>query len=319
MQRCAANPMFRKAIRMKKLTALLLSALLLLSMTACGGKDTPTSAATVPSDANPSASGNPAPTESQNLLGNDIVQLVSNDDVSVHIVHIEDNAHTGMQLRLQCENKTDRTLLFSWDMVSVCGFMYDPFWAEEVAAGKTANSTVYLDTYELEQMDVASVDEISFTLRVVDSENWMEPPLVEEVCTVYPTGLNADSLVLPSRAPTEGQVVLADNDDLRFVVEWADEADASAYTVYVYMENKTDRNLMYAWDLVSVNEVMVDPFWAVSVAAGKKACSEVTFYRSELAENGITDVENIEFTLLVSDYDDWEADYLLEETYTYQP
>ena len=310
---------------MKRLPALLLSALLLLSMTACGGTDSPaptdaTASATVPAEVTtPTEAEVTEPSTPENLLGNDIMQLVNNEDVAVHIVSIENNTHTGMQLRIQCENKTDRALLFSWDMVSVCGFMYDPFWAEEVAAGKTANSTVYLDTYELEQMDVTSVDEISFTLRVVDSENWMEEPLVEEACTVYPTGLNADTLVLPSRAPTEGQVVIADNEDLRFVIEWADREDASAYTVYVYMENKTDRNLMYSWDLVSVNDVMVDPFWAMSVAAGKKACSEVTFYRSELSDNGITEVSDIEFTLLVSDYDDWEADYLLEETYSYTP
>ena len=306
---------------MKKITALLLSILMLLSLTACGGTDAPaptnTTAApemTVPTEPKPTE-----PPASQNLLGNDVIQLVDNDDAAVHIIKIENNAHTGMQLRLQCENKTDRTLLFSWDMVSVCGFMYDPFWAEEVAAGKTVNSTIYLDTYELEQMDVTSVDEISFTLRIVDSENWMEEPLLEEPFTIYPTGLSADTLVLPSRAPTEDQVVIADNEDLRFVIEWADEEDTSAYTASVCMENKTDRNRMYAWDLVSVNGLMIDPFWAMSVAAGKKACSEITFYRSDLAENSIGEVSDIEFTLLVSDYDDWEADYLLEETYTYTP
>lgn len=310
---------------MKRLTALLLSVIMLLSLTACGGADAPaptdaTASATVPTEGiTPTEAEITEPSAPENLLGNDMIQLVNNENVAVYIVRIENNAHTGMQLRIQCENKTDRTLLFSWDMVSICGFMYDPFWAEEVAAGKTVNSTIYLDTYELEQMDVTSVDEISFILRVVDSENWMEPPLVEEACTIYPTGLNADTLVLPSRAPTEDQVVLVDNDDLRFVIEWADEEDTSAYTVYVYMENKTDRNLMYSWDLVSVNDVMIDPFWAMSVAAGKKACSEVTFYRSELESNGITEVSDIEFTLLVSDYDDWEADYLLEETYSYTP
>ena len=310
---------------MKRLTSLLLSAFLLLSFTACGSTDSPvptdaTASATVPAEViTPTEAEITEPSTPENLLGNDIIQLVDNEQVAVHIVNIENNVHTGMQLRIQCENRTDRALLFSWDMVSVCGFMYDPFWAEEVAAGKTANSTVYLDTYELEQMDVTSVDEISFTLRVVDSENWMEAPLVEEACTVYPTGRNADTLILPNRSATEDQVVLADNEDLRFVIEWADEEDSSAYTVYVYMENKTDRNLMYAWDLVSVNDVMIDPFWAMSVAAGKKACSEVTFYRSELESNGIAEVSDIEFTLLVSDYDDWEADYLLEETYTYQP
>lgn len=310
---------------MKRILTLLLGALMLLSFAACGSSEEPaptdaTASATIPAEVTtPTEAASTEPSVSQSLPDNDIILLADNEDVRVCITNIENNDHTGMELRIQCENMTDRALLFSWDMVSVCGYMYDPFWAEEVAAGKTVNSTVYLDTYELEQMGVSSVDEISFKLRIVDAENWMEAPLLEEPCTIYPTGLSADTLVLPVRTPTAHQQVVADNDQVRFVIERTNEADATAYTIYVYMENKTDRNLMYAWDMVSVNGMMIDPFWATSVAAGKKACSEIRFYRSELADNGITDISDVEFTLQVSDYDDWEADFLLEETYTYQP
>ena len=291
-------------------------------MIACGGSEKPAptdalSAATQPAPTEPPTE---APTEPPvQVAVPDIIQLADNDDVSVHITKIESNEHLGMQLRIQCVNKTDRALMFSWDTVSVCGFMYDPFWAEEVGPGKTTNSTIDFDTYALEKMGVVSVDEISFTLRIYDSENWMEEPLLQEACTIYPTGLNAETVRFPVRAETPGQVVVAEDENARFVIEWADAEDSSAYTVQVYMENKTDRNLMYAWDMVSVNDVMLDPFWATVVAAGKKACSEVTFYRSELAENGIEDIENIEFTLLVSDYDDWEVGNLLETNFTYQP
>ena len=70
---------------------------------------------------------------------------------------------------------------------------------------------------------------------------------------------------------------------------------------------------------VSVNDMMVEPFWTTLVPAEKKACATVTFFRSELADNGITDVKNIEFTLLVSDYDDWEGGNLLEQNFIYNP
>ena len=311
---------------MKKFLSVLLCAAMLLSFTACGSSKEPiaTDATAAPTEPAPTAAPTDAPTEAPTeapvqTAVPDIIQLVDNDDVAVHITNIENNEHLGMQLRIQCENKTDRALMFSWDMVSVCGFMYDPMWAEEVAPGKISNSTIDLDTYALEQMGVISVDEISFTLRIFDSENWMEAPLVQEKCTIYPTGLTAETVRFPARPESAGQVVVAEDENARFVIEWADAEDASEYTVYVYMENKTDRNLMYAWDLVSVNDKMVDPFWATVVAAGKKACSEITFYRSDLADNGIDEVENIEFTLLISDYDDWEGGNLLEETFTYRP
>lgn len=312
---------------MKRFLTLLLCAAMLLSFAACGSSEEPAPteaiaatrpAATAAATAAPTDAPTEAPAASPDLAPQ-IIQLVDNDAVSVHITSVKNNEHLGMQLGIQCVNKTDRTLMFSWDMVSVCGFMYDPFWAEEVAPGKTLNSTVDFDTYALEQMGIASVDEISFTLRIFDSENWMEKPLVQEDCTIYPTGLNAETVRFPARPETAGQVVVAEDENARFVIEWADAEDASEYTVYVYMENKTDRNLMYAWDMVSVNDMMVDPFWATVVAAGKKACAEVVFYRSDLADNGIEDVENIEFTLIVSDYDDWEGGNMLEETFSYRP
>jgi len=307
---------------MKRLFALLLCAAMLLSLAACGGSDAPeatnaTASATIPAT-QPTDAPTQAPTEPPVVrvpMGETV--LVDNDSVTFKIVKAEDSEHLGMQLRVQCVNKTDRALLFSWDMVSVCGFMYDPFWAEEVAAGKSANATVDLDTYALEDLGITSVDEITFTLRIVDSENWMEKPIVEEAFTIYPTGLSAETLVLPQRAVTDGQVVIADNDDIRFVIEGTQ--DTSSYTLHVYMENKTGRNLMYAWDKVSVNGYMIDPFWAMSVAAGKRACAEISFYRSDLEENGITAVSEIEFTLQVSDYDNWDVPNLLEETYTYNP
>lgn len=307
---------------MKRIFTLLLSCALLLTLAACGGSKAPapTDSHTSTTVAPPAESLPEAPTQStepQASMAETI--LVDNEQVTFAVVSAQENAHTGMQLKARCVNKTDRTLLFSWDMVSVCGYMYDPLWAQEVSGGKTAESTVYLDTVELERMGVAAVEEITFTLRVVDSENWMDEPLVDAPFTVYPTGLDPDTAQLPEHPDTAGQVVIADNGALRFVVERADRENNAGYILHVYMENKTDRNLMFSWDMVSVNGHSIDPFWAVSVASGKKACSRITFYKSDLDDNGIDTVSEVSFTLSVCDYDDWTADYLLNESFTYTP
>lgn len=308
---------------MKRFLALFLSIAMLLSFTACGSskEPAPTEAVTPPTTSTqPTVAPTEAPTEPpvvRSAMGETV--LIDNEKITFTVVGVKDSEHAGLQLQVRCVNKTDRALLFSWDKVSVCGYMYDPFWVAEVSAGKTANSTIELDTFRLEQMGVDFVDEISFTLKIVDSENFMETPIVQQAFTIYPTGLNAETVQLPQRKPTEGQVVVADNENVRFVIEKADAVNASEYVLSVYAENKTDRDLIFSWDMVSVNGYMIDPFWAASVTAGKKICSEITFYRSDLDSNAIEDVKNIEFTLLVSNYDDWEADYLLKNTYTYNP
>ena len=118
---------------------------------------------------------------------------------------------------------------------------------------------------------------------------------------------------------SDDHVVVAEDENIRFVIEGVTDDPASDYEVHVFLENKTDRNLLYGWDLVSVNGNMIDPFWGTSVGAGKRACSTVTFFRSDLEENSITEVSAVEFLLTVTDYDNWETGSLLEGTFIYNP
>ena len=91
------------------------------------------------------------------------------------------------------------------------------------------------------------------------------------------------------------------------------------YGVKVFLENKTDKELMFSVDQVSVNGYMCDPLWATTVAAGKKANEQITFFKSDLEENNITKVEEITFTLNVYDNNDWTAEHLVTETFTIKP
>lgn len=298
---------------MKKFISFLICAALLTHLSACSRPEdnVPTAPTVAPSTQAPTE-----PPVVQSPMKETV--LVDNDAAAFTVTEAKTSSHAGMQLYVRCVNKTDRALMFSWDMVSVCGYMYDPLWAVEVAAGKSANSIIDLDTYQLEKLGITSVDEVTFTLRIYDSEDWMEPPVVQQVYTIYPTGLSADTLILPAHPSRDTQVIIADDENLRFVIEQAQE-ETSTYTLQVYMENKTERNLMYSWDLVSVNGSMIDPLWAAPVAAGKRACSEISFSRSDLEKNAITDISDISFQLIVSDYDDWSAPNLLKQVYTYRP
>ena len=91
------------------------------------------------------------------------------------------------------------------------------------------------------------------------------------------------------------------------------------YGVKVYLENKTDKELMYTVDNVSVNGFMVNPYWSVSIADGKQAYSEIIFFRSELEKQDIEVIQNIEFRLQATDNNDWSADYLFDEVFTFKP
>lgn len=310
---------------MKRIAALLLALSLLLSFAACGKQtpdptDAPTAAPTAPAATDapetqaPTQEPTAAPTQPpqvENLV------LVDSDALTFTITKFENNDHLGMQMQVYCENKTDRPLIFSLDGVSVCGIMYDPFWAQEVAAGKAVNSTVSFDTYELAQMGVDAVEEISFRLSAIDSEEWMNEPYADDHFTVYPTGKTADTVVYPEYQHQNGETII-ENDDLRFIVVKVEDTDGDLYTINCYVENKTDRDLLVSWDNVSVNGMMVDPFWASAISAGKKLYTTVNFYREDLLAQGIETVSEIEFTLVAYDYNDFDAMPLVQDTIVYQ-
>ena len=120
-------------------------------------------------------------------------------------------------------------------------------------------------------------------------------------------------------APQFSEITLVDDANCTVTVKSIDEDALFGYTLNVYLENKTDKELMYTVDNVSVNGFMCDPFWATTVAPGKKSNAQITFMESDFESNGITEVEDITFTLKVYDNNDWMADDLVLETFTINP
>lgn len=320
---------------MRRFLGILLSLMLLVSLAGCGGTPAPTEApqateslqATTPAPTD-SVETEAAPTQGEEteetyeeevarIYTTEAQELVNDENVTFAITGFRENAHLGLEMQIHCENKSDKDMMFSLNNVSVCGVMFDPFWAEEVAAGKQVNSVVYFDTYALEAMGIDWLDEISFRLSVIDNVNWMDDPFVDEDFTVYPTGLDATSIEYPQYQHKHGQTEVVDNDQLLFIVEKVDDAENDTYTLYCYVENRTDKELLVSWDGVSVNDFMVDPFWAAGVGAGKQLYSQISFLGSDLEQQGIETVSKIDFTLAAIDYDSFET--VFEEKCSFQP
>ena len=314
---------------MKRLFALLLGLSLCLGLAACGSTPAaPTEPPLLPTQAPASTAaptedtqgdGAPKVDESQTQHQELELELYRDENCAFTVTKAEYNEHLGLQLYVVCENTSDRQLMFTWNNTSVCGFVYDPLWAEAVAPGKKVNSTVDFDTYALEQMGVASVDEVVFTLSVLDSEEFLDGPLVNTGCVIYPTGKTADQVVYPEYVHKNGETVITENDVLTFIIEDVEDEVSEFFTLNCYLANHTGKNLMVSWDSVSVNGSMADPFWAAPVPAGTQLITQISFLRSDLEEQGIEDVSEIEFTLMAYDDDNWDADYLLNETFIYNP
>jgi len=134
-----------------------------------------------------------------------------------------------------------------------------------------------------------------------------------------PAGSSSSTQEGTKPSGTSKEQVLVEDDNITVKFTGTQEDSLWGYTVKVYLENNTEKDLMFSVDDVSVNGFMCDPFWASTVAAGKKTNEKITFSEAAFAENGIEAVEEISFTLHVYDSNDLSADSLLKKTFTVNP
>ena len=113
--------------------------------------------------------------------------------------------------------------------------------------------------------------------------------------------------------------VIIDSEDLYFAIKNVKKDAALGYTWKVYVENRTDRNLMFSFEKTSVNGVMCDPFWAEVVNSGKKGNCEITWMRDALQKRQIEEVTQVDFTLNVYNDDDYTEAPLMHDPFTVYP
>ena len=236
------------------------------------------------------------------------VVLVDNEQMSVKVKEYTEDALWGPSMKLYLENKTDNTMMFSIDGCAVNGYMNDPFWAFEVIGGSKANQEV--SWMGLEE-DLRRID---FDLRVTDSEDWMAAPYLEASYTLFPQG--QENALIVERASCETDIVLFDTEEVTMIVTGFGYDEIWGNAVHVYMVNKTDRTLMFSVENATVNGFMSDPFWALEVRAGMRAYSDIMWSDEQLAENDITEIEQIGLDINVYDSEDWMADRIVEGQYT---
>lgn len=153
---------------------------------------------------------------------------------------------------------------------------------------------------------------------------------VEVATPTVTTGQTAPSspeATRPTTAPTQPSTtapafeeqILVETEDVLVKLTGIVEDPIWGYTLKVYLENRTEDDLMFSVEDAAVNGFMCDPFWAAEVREGMKANEEISFSKSDFEANGITEVTEILFTLHVYDSDDWEKDDHVNQTVTIRP
>jgi hypothetical protein len=311
----------------KKLLAMLLCGVMVVSLASCGESAEESNS---PSQNEPQQTISNEPTQSDDqepenhtpegdITFSELV-VVDNDECSVKITGVDPDDIWGYTLKAELENKSaDKNYMFSVQSASVDGLQSDPFFATEVAAGKKSVNDISFTDSDLEENNISFTD-IELTIRVYDSDDWAADAVATETVHIYPYG--QESAKVFERTAQDSDNVILDNEYVTVTVIGYDEDSVWGYTADLFLQNKSDKEIMFTVEDSSVNGYMSDPFWAVSVLPGKCAFSSMSWSDSALEEIGVDDasgIEEIEFLLRVYDGNDWTADDFASETITLNP
>lgn len=116
--------------------------------------------------------------------------ILDNDYVTVTVTGYTEDTIWGYTVNLFLVNKTDKETMFSVEDASVNGYMIDPFYASSVMPNKCAFSSMSWGNSALEENGIESIDEIEFTIKAYDSNDWTAEPYAREVITLTPSNSN---------------------------------------------------------------------------------------------------------------------------------
>ena len=113
--------------------------------------------------------------------------VAENEYASVAVTGYTEDPVWGYTVNLFLVNKTsDHAIMFSVDDASVNGYMIDPFFATTVNPGNCAFREMSFSDSALEENSITNIDEIAFSLRAYDADQFGAEDYMKESVILYP-------------------------------------------------------------------------------------------------------------------------------------
>ena len=221
--------------------------------------------------------------------------LIDQNDVVITAKALEEDSIWGTGLKLLIENNSTKDLGVGCKALIVNNYMITDLFSSQVAAGKKGNETMYLSSSELKAAGIENIGQIEVYFYIYDSATFETIQEFDKV-TIQTSAFES----MDVKAMDDGQE-LVNQDGIRIVGKYVDEDSFWGAAILLYVENNTGKNVTVSCDDMSVNGFMMTPLFSSTVYNEKMSLDEITLMSSELEENGITSIEDVELKFRVFD------------------
>ena len=223
--------------------------------------------------------------------------LLDQDGIRITATGMAEDSIWGSGINLLLENNSDRNLTVGCNAVIVNDYMITDLFVSDLAAGKKSNETLTLMSNQLKDAGITEIGKVEIYFNVYDSETY-ETVFTPDVIEIHTSAYDRMSVV-----KADSGKELLNQDGIRIVGKYVDENSIWGAGVLLFIENTTGKNVMVSCDNMSINDFMVNPVFVSTVYDQKMSLSSITIFQSDLDDNGIKSIDNIELSFSVTDAD----------------
>ena len=226
--------------------------------------------------------------------------LIDGNGIKITAKEYVSDSIWGDGIKLLIENSSDKNYTVGCDALIVNDYMITDLFASEIAAGKNANEIMYLSSSELKAAGIDSVGKIEMYFHAYDSElNYLFQNEYTEIQTSEYANMDT--------TPNDTGMELYNENGIKIVGKTVDENSFWGTAILLYVENTSGKNVGISVDDMSINGFMMNPYFSTTVYDGKKAIDDITVFSSELEENGIESIEDVELKFHIYDADSYST------------
>lgn len=302
---------------MKKFMSFLLSALLVLSLAACGSNggaqstasessagSTASSEAESSAAATEEATATPEPTEepsAQPTLEETV--LLDEGGIKVMATSLTDYGLGGApDLKLHVENNTDGDIMIQTsEYAAVNSCMVRGIASIQASAGDSADDTVMFLDDEFEKAGIETVSDIRLAVRAIDAD-W------NEICSSDYVTVKTSAYGTVETPAVDGDVLYDEGGVKVILLGTEEDEDFDFYFptyVKLYIENNSDQDITVKTLDFKANGEVTQCSLNAELLAGTRQFTELRLDADSCTQNGITELKDLSFYFSVCDLMTW--------------
>ena len=228
--------------------------------------------------------------------------LFEQDGLKVTATEYVTDSVFGDGIKLLIENNGSTDVGLGCNALIVNDYMISDLFSSTVAAGKKDYETLSLSSSGLKAAGIENVGQIEIYFHTFDADSYMTISDID--CVTIKTS----AYDIMDSTPNDSGQELYNANGIRIVGKYVDENSFWGAAVLLYIENNSGKNKVIQCDDMSINGFMVTPYFSSTVYDGKKAIDDITLMSTELEENNITSVDDIELKFRIMN-DDFSNSY----------